>query len=71
VNHSISEKNIAVFLSSPSKLIFHEPDNISAAISLDTYSHKALFNLFLCLFSIIYLNILERANQNISAIYSS
>jgi hypothetical protein len=41
VNHSISEKNIVILFSSPSKLTFPAPDNISAAISFDTYSHKA------------------------------
>jgi hypothetical protein len=65
VNHSISENNIAIFLFSQSKFIFPAPDNISAAISFETYSHNALFNLFLCLFSIIYLNIFEIANENI------
>jgi hypothetical protein len=41
VNHSISEKNIVILFSSPSKFTLPAPDNISAAISFDTYSHNA------------------------------
>jgi hypothetical protein len=66
VNHSISEKNIAIFFVSPSRFTFHEPDKISAAISLETYSHKALLSLFLCLFSIKYLIILAQAREIIN-----
>jgi hypothetical protein len=71
VNHSISEKNIAIFFCSPSRFIFHDQESISDAISFDTYSHNALFNLFLCLFSIIYLKIFDNAKPKIKAIYSS
>jgi len=58
---------MVILFSSQSKLTSHAPDNISAAISLDTYSHNALLSLFLCLFSIIYLIIFEIANENIKA----
>jgi hypothetical protein len=68
VKPSISEKNIVILFSSPSRFIFQAPESISAAISLETYSHNALFNLFLCLFSIIYLNIFDRAKPKIKAI---
>jgi len=66
VNHSISEKNIVTFLFSQSKFIFHDQDNISAAISLDTYSERALFNFHFCLFSIRYLTIFDIVKDNIS-----
>ncbi|MGB2110476.1 MAG: hypothetical protein ACPHY8_00645 [Patescibacteria group bacterium] len=66
VNHSISEKNIVIFLLSPSRFIFPDPDKISAAISFETYSHRALFNLFLCLFSIKYFTIFAQAKEIMS-----
>ncbi|MDP2396437.1 MAG: hypothetical protein Q8S84_06450 [bacterium] len=52
VNHSISEKNIAISFFSQFKLISHAHDNISFATSSETYSDRALFNFVLCLFSI-------------------
>jgi hypothetical protein len=67
VNHSISEKNIAILLFSPSKLTFPAQDKISVAISFETYSHKALLNFCLCLFSIIYFIILEETNERNNA----
>jgi len=66
VNHSISEKKIAIFLSSQSRFIFHSSDNISLATSAETYSESALFNLVLFLFSIKYFTILEIARDNIN-----
>jgi hypothetical protein len=71
VNHSISEKNIVIFLLSPSKLIFHDQERISAAISLETYSHNALLSLFLCLFSIKYFTIFAQASEIINQTISS
>jgi hypothetical protein len=63
VNHSISEKKIAISFFSQSKLIFHSHDNISRAISTETYSESALFNFVLCLFSIKYLTIFDNVRD--------
>jgi hypothetical protein len=63
VNHSISEKNIEIIFFSQSSLIFHSQDNISSAISLDTYSERAEFNLFLSLFSRIYFAMFDKTDE--------
>lgn len=44
VNHSISEKNIVTFFFSPLRFISHFFESTAFAISLSTYSDKALFN---------------------------
>jgi hypothetical protein len=67
VNHSISEKKIAIFLFSQSKFNFHSHDKISSATSFETYSDKALFNFDLRLFSTTYLIIFETVNDKIKA----
>jgi hypothetical protein len=71
VNHSISEKKIAIFLFSQSKFTFQSQDNISFATSTDTYSESALFNLALFLFSIKYLTVFEIANDKTNQTNSS
>jgi hypothetical protein len=71
VNHSISEKKIAILLFSHSKFTFHAPDNISVAISFETYSHSALLSFCLCLFSIIYFIIFDETRDKNSAKISS
>jgi hypothetical protein len=67
VNHSRSEKNIATFLFSPSRFTFQVQDNISDAISSETYSDSALFNFAFCLFSNKYFTVLDRVRDIINA----
>jgi hypothetical protein len=67
VNHSISEKKIAMRLFSQSKLTFHSQDKISLAISSETYSDNALLSLILFLFSIKYLTTFDIASEKIKA----
>jgi hypothetical protein len=64
VNHSISEKKIANLFFSQSKLIAQAQESISSAISFDTYSERAVFNLFLSLFSIIYFTIFDKTAES-------
>jgi hypothetical protein len=59
VNHSISEKNIANFLTSQSSFISHEFDNISFTIAFETYSDKALLSFSLLSFSVKYFIIFQ------------
>jgi hypothetical protein len=63
VNQAISEKNIVIFFLSQSSFTAHVEFKISRAISLETYSDKALLKSLLFLSSFKYFNILEAKND--------